>query len=200
MSNNWQYIVALICIFLGCFILWSKINKVSETEEVIYGDYTIENVNLSNFKSLKFSSLEIDSASIDLESNILLFFFIKSKLCHPCINNIMDFHSLLNSQEYSGIKPYTFFVDSNIDEILLFKNVLDYDYLSTKYDSSKIQSSFKDYSQTMIFIDVKKEKIILKRIIPGNSTTDISYKTEILNKALEISANLNKKKKNEIFN
>ncbi|MEP1150738.1 MAG: hypothetical protein ABJH08_03320 [Balneola sp.] len=116
------------------------------------------------------------------EKNFSVFFFIDSKPCSPCINNISDYLSLFKERD---IQTHAIFSDKEKGEIDRFFRIVGFDMGWSILNSENIPVYFRSNENMFFIYNSISKSFVYSLELSSNNTTTLEYKEEILKEALD---------------
>ncbi|MTI89119.1 MAG: hypothetical protein FH748_14270 [Balneolaceae bacterium] len=166
MSKNNKYILALaLTIAAICILVFSR----PSSQYSLHG----EKIN-TNFEKNNLPEFLKNRGSSD---DLVALFFVKTTSCSPCINNTIDYISLLTDTE---IPHYLIFVNADSGNVERHMNLIKYDSEYHLFKESGLPLVLRERNNELIFLDMDKNKIVYKVKLISNMVTRLDYKKEII--------------------
>lgn len=176
MTKRTKNIAAVILIIGGIAFLGYHYFQTPEIK--IHSFKVAQDVKIDSLQSIS-----LNEPIQNKDAEIMAIFTLKSGICPPCVNNTFDYIHLLEA-ENPGIAISALFFEQKRQKADRFMQVtrLPIPYRITNKVNLPGPLSFSQ--QQLLFIDTRKNQIIYRVPIPGNVTTGLDYKKQVLEEAL----------------
>lgn len=178
MSEKYKNITAIVLIAGGLFLFGYNYFRSSQPPTV-HGQKVEQTVQLDSLFAIKTSE-----PSQEREADILALFVLKSDVCPPCVNNTLEYIDLIK-QENKNIAATALFIEDEPDKVHRFAKITGLPIPYRIGSKQRIAVQLNDMLQELIFIDTANNQIFYRLQIPGNSTTPLEYKQEVLKQVHE---------------
>jgi len=168
--------IAAFCLIVGGLVL-AAYNFLRSTPPAVHGQEVEEAIYLDSLWTL-----EASRTVPEQEAEILALFVLKSSVCPPCVNNTLDYIELLGEITDKNIASTALFVEEDEEEVHRFMQItglpVPYCFATEDLVPRPLQNSL----QQLLFINVENEEIFYRLTIPGNVTSSLEYKRNVLDR------------------
>lgn len=178
MSEKYKNITAIGLIIGGLFLFGYNYLHSSQPPAV-NGQKVNQKINLDSLTSIKSSE-----PTNERQADILALFILKSDVCPPCVNNTLEYIDLIK-QENKNIAATALFIEDEPDKVHRFVNITNLHVPYRIGSKQRVVVQLSDMMQEMIFINTDDQEIFYRVPIPGNVTTELEYKQEVLKQVYE---------------